>query len=316
MPGPKLLLTGIGGFIGSHVARCALDAGWDVAGIVHPQESRGRIEDLAPRLAFTEGDITDAGAVSRIVNEIRPDACVHLAWCVRPGNWRADPENVTFVPASLHLLSAAADAGCRAFVGAGTCGEYDPDSGFLREDGPEKPGTLYAACKLAVRHVGARLAAERGVRFAWGRVFYVYGPREDPRRVVPAAILAAMRGEDFPASHGRQVRDYLHVEDVAAALFALASRPADGVYNVCSGDPVTIRRLLATAGRLAGGEERIRFGQVPTASWDPPFLCGDNRRLSALGWEPRHTMEEGLEQTVRWWRRQDAGAAPSGEESA
>ena len=202
---------------------------------------------------------------------------------------------------SLELLELLARAGCKHLVMTGTCFEYDTSLGFLQEDGPARPLTLYAACKHALSVVARQRAAQLGVSFAWGRIFYLYGPFEDPRRVVPALMLAAIKGQEFLATKGDQVRDYMHVADVAAGLCALAEKGCDGVFNVCSGEPVTMARLILTVGAR------------PPAQFDPPFIAGDNRRLrEATGWAPVFDLESGLRETAGWWRAHAKAGATAG----
>ncbi len=95
------------------------------------------------------------------------------------------------------------------------------------------------------------------------------------------------------------MRDYLHVRDVANGLITLARTDAEGIYNIASGHPVSIREFMETIGELAGGREHIRFGALPYRPWEPMFICGDNRRLRALGWAPAYSLREGLLQAIR-----------------
>src|SRR6185503_437734 len=125
-----------------------------------------------------------------------------------------------------------------------TCAEYDTDVGFLREDSPTKPATIYSACKLSMCLIGQHMATAAGVKFAWGRLFYLYGEQEDSRRLVPALIQSLQLGKPFDATAGEQVRDYLHTTDVAFALVMLAQQKAEGIYNIASGIAITMRQLM------------------------------------------------------------------------
>jgi nucleoside-diphosphate-sugar epimerase len=187
-------------------------------------------------------------------------------------------------------------------VMTGTCAEYDTDLGYLRESGPTRPATLYAAAKLSLGMIAAIRAGQLGIGFSWARLFYLYGPQEDERRMVPSLIRALLENKPFKASSGRQVRDYLHVDDVASALGALAAARANGTFNVCSGEPVPVRELMGTLGRIAGRPDIIRFGELPDREWEPPFICGDSSRLrTATGWTPAYELEAGLRQTYDSW---------------
>lgn len=304
----RVLVTGASGFVGSHVARALLQSGCEVAALVRPTSSLRRLEDVAEDLILIRCELADAAAVRAALADWRPEACIHLAWYAEPGKYLTSPENIPALTASLGLLDELIRAGCGYVVMAGTCAEYDTDRGFLREDGPTKPATLYAATKLSLNLIAQQVASAAGIGFAWARLFYLYGPHEDERRLVPALIRALSQGTLFPATAGEQVRDYLHVEDVAAALRALAERRVGGTVNVASGVPVTMRQVMETIGDIVGGADLIRFGALPYRDWEPRFICGDNRRLrDEAGWAPRYpTLRAGLAQTVGWWKAQPA----------
>lgn len=296
------MITGASGFIGSHLARLALQAGAEVAALALPDDPLTRLLELADRLTVLRADLSDEDALRTMIADLRADACVHLAWYAEPGKYLESPRNVPDLLNSLRLLGALIETGCPQVVMVGTCAEYDLRAGYVREDSAVRPETIYAACKLALGLVGAQMARASGVSFTWARLFYLYGPSEDERRLVPALIRSLLRGESFQATSGEQVRDYLHVEDVAQALWLLAERRRAEGFNVCSGEPVTIRQLLETVADLVGGRELVRFGEVPYRPWDPMFVCGDNRKLRGEGWSAGYTLRQGLEQTVDWWR--------------
>jgi nucleoside-diphosphate-sugar epimerase len=300
----RVFLTGASGFIGSHVARTLLSTGCEVAILARPGNPLWRLGDMARHLTLLKGELSDIAALRPALGEWKPEACIHLAWYVEPVKYMTSPENIPALTASLTLLDELIQAGCRHIVMAGTCWEYDTDAGFLREDGPTRPTTLYAAAKLSLSLLGQHIASAAGVHFAWARLFYLYGPYEDERRAVPAVIRALLRGEAFPMTKGEQVRDYLHVEDVASALCALAERGMSGIVNIASGMPATMRQVMETIGEITGRTDLIRFGELPYRDWEPRFICGDNLRLrSETEWQPRYpTLRAGLSQTVEWWK--------------
>jgi nucleoside-diphosphate-sugar epimerase len=299
----RILVTGASGFVGSHVVRKLIADGHEVAALARPASSFWRLEDQEGRFRVVRSDTRQANGVLEPLGDWNPEACVHLAWYAVPGEYLHSPENTASLAFSLNLLEELAVAGCRRVVMTGTCFEYDTDAGYLREDGPKRPATIYAAAKLAAGQVGGLIAAKLGIGFVWARLFYLYGPFEDERRLVPAVIRALLAGREFPATSGTQVRDYLHVEDVAAALSALAVQPVTGTYNVCSGEPITIADLIGQVARIAGRPDLIRLGSVRQRAGEPRFICGDNSRLKdATGWTPRHSLAEGLAATVAWWK--------------
>lgn len=301
----RVLITGASGFIGSHVAR-TLVRDHEVIALVRPGSSVRRLRDISERIVIRRGCLTDGARVTEILREHKPDACMHLAWYAEPGKYLDSFENVTALSTSFSLLDALDTVGCKHIVAVGTCAEYDTDRGFLREDSPARPTTLYAAAKLSLCLMGEQMARKRGATFAWARLFYPYGPDEDNRRAIPSLIRALHAGAEFPATAGEQVRDYIHVEDVASAFVALLNQRADGVFNISSGSPVTMRFLMSHIGELIGRSELIRFGALPYRHWEPMFICGSNERLKSLGWRPAYSLAAGLRQTYEWWLRQDS----------
>jgi nucleoside-diphosphate-sugar epimerase len=297
-----VLVTGASGFVGSQVARQLVESGQNVAVLVRPGASLHRLAGITDRIQKLEGDLADGGAVRTQLARCRPEACIHAAWYAEPGKYLVALENLDSLRASIALLEELARAGCRHVVGVGTCFEYEMGTTPLREDSPTIPATLYAAAKLAFSHIAAQRLAQLGIGLAWARLFYIYGPGEDERRLVPSVIKALSANHEFPTTAGEQVRDYLHVEDVASALSELSRRRLTGVFNVCSGEPVTIAGLMQTLGEVLGRPELIRRGVQPYRAGDPMYVCGDNHKLrTEADWSPRHALREGLVSTVAWW---------------
>jgi nucleoside-diphosphate-sugar epimerase len=163
--------------------------------------------------------------------------------------------------------------------------------------------TPYASAKWATCREGEALARSAGIQFAWARLFYLYGPGEDRRRLVPDVAIKLLKGERAAVTHGRQVRDFLHIADVASALVSMALGSVNGVVNVGSGIPVTVREVLAVIAEFTGRPDLIDFGARLDNLVDPPFVCADNRRLAQeIGWHPRFGLRDGLEQTIAWWK--------------
>jgi nucleoside-diphosphate-sugar epimerase len=300
----RVLLTGATGFVGSHVARVLLDAGCDVVALVRPGATRSRILDIQDRLMVIDGDLesfVEGGMASRVA----PTLCVHLAWHAEPGRYLRDiPANLASVYASVKLARALGDCGCRRLVCVGTCAEYGiPLPGEpLDERAPVDPRTPYARAKAAYSMLAQDLATQAGMEFAWARLFFLYGPWEEPQRVVPAAILACLQDKHFPATAGAQVRDYLHVADAANGLSAVALSHLVGRVNVCSGQGVTLREVLQLVEKATGRQGLIGFGEVPYGPEEWMWMRGSNAALTALGWRPSFTLDSGIADTAGWWR--------------
>jgi nucleoside-diphosphate-sugar epimerase len=311
----RFLLTGATGFIGSHVARLLLEHGHEVHALVRPGSDRSRIQDLLHRLHVLELDLASPG-VARQVAAVQPQVAVHLAWYTEPGRYLDSPENLVQLELSLRLVRALVEARCPRLVGVGTCFEYAASAGPLSERSGTGPTRLYSACKLALATVLERLRPPDGPSCAWARLFYVYGPGEDERRLVPHVLRSVLAGGTAPLGSGEPVRDYLHVGDVASALEAIALGHGEGAVNVGSGRPLSVRELALAAARAAGRPEGVSFGAREADPRDPSHVCADATRLrEEFGFAPRVELEAGLGELARWWAaRLPARAGASSEE--
>lgn len=301
----RVLVTGAAGFIGSHVTRRIVQEGHEVWAAVRPGATTERIAGIPTRVNLVPADLRDDGRVRELIATARPDCTIHLAWYGEPGKYWAAPDNLDCVAMTLNLARRLAESGCPRLVAAGTCAEYDWNYGFLSEAvTPLSPRTLYGACKNAAREILESFCAQKSISFAWTRLFYLYGPGEPRQRLVPSVILALIAGQPARCTSGEQIRDYLHVDDVAAAIWSVAQSDVTGAVNIGSGEPVRVRTIVETIAEILHREDQVMLGALPADPSEPPFLVADVRRLKqATGLEPLWKLKEGLRQAVSWWQQ-------------
>ena len=286
--------------------------GWDVIALVPPGEAEAaklRFEqpvgpDAKGKVHLVAGTLGEIEQWQGQMGPLAPAACIHLAWATTPGSYLDTLENLSWLSWTNDLFARLPDWGVKHIVGVGSCAEYDADYGYLREETPTRPLTLYAASKLAARSVGQQLAARAGVQFSWARIFHLYGPGEHPRRLVAACMQSLLAQERFEATEGRQVRDFLHVDDVGAGIIKVLEANRGEDANVCSGEPVTVRHILEVIASCTGRSDLLALGARKSPAWDPPFLCGDSQRLRSYGWRPKFSLKGGIADAVSWWREQ------------
>lgn len=286
----KILLTGATGWIGSQVAKQLVDRGHEVHCSVRMTSDLHRLEGILKHIKVYEVDMD--------LVPIEPDCAIHLAWYAVPGKYLDSPENNECLEKSQRLLSKLS---CRA-VFAGTCFEYNTQLGRLTEESPTNPLTLYSICKNSLAHM-----VNQRPNSAWVRFFYQYGPHEDPRRQIPSVIQRLLEGKEIPLSPGEQRKDFLHVEDVASAVVAVAESKLEGPVNVGSGWATTQRMMLSILGDMTKRLDLLKFGAQDYYFNEPMLIEADNTKLRSTGWNPFWTLERGLWDTLEWWKAQLSG---------
>lgn len=292
----RVLVTGATGYIGRHAVPALRAAGHEV----HALTRQGR---ALPGCTAHTGDLLAPSVPEAIIDTVLPDAVLHLAWEATPGVYWTSPDNPAWARATGALALAARAHGAQRFVGVGSCAEYDWTSGHCTEGvTPEEPSTPYGQAKLEACHAVAA-AIQPGFASAWGRVFLLCGDDEHPSRLVPSVALAIRRGEPALCSHGEQVRDFLHVKDVAGALVALLHSPVEGVVNIASGESHRVREVIEGLAQRLGHPELIRLGARATS--EPPVLTASAQRLRGeVGWQPSLSFDAALDAAADYWRRQ------------
>lgn len=295
----RLLITGATGFIGEPAVRAASEH-FEVYAT-----ARTRREPLPSGVHFHPCDLLNSTEAVRLIEEVCPTHLLHLAWIATPGAYWTSPENHRWVEASKSLLYAFARCGGQRAVITGSCAEYDwTTAGVCHETNtPTRPHTTYGRCKLALAQWAEMFSREREIDIAWARLFWMYGPRESPVRLVPSVARSLLAGIPAACSSGTQIRDFLHVNDVADALVALVRSKLTGPVNIGSSEPLAVRELIERVARVCGRPDLIRLGERDTPANEPPLLVADIGRLrDELGWQPRIDLITGLRETVSWWK--------------
>lgn len=298
-----VLVTGGTGFIGSHCLGSLVARGLDVHAV-----RGGRPASDVDGVTWHTVDLLDEREIAPLVDAVRPSYLLHLAWVATPGVFPSSMENFRWTEASLGLYRAFAEAGGRRVVTAGTSYEYDWRYGYCSEAvTPLVPDSVYGTCKKALSDLVDVFAERQGLSSAWARVFFLYGPREYPERLVSSVILNLLAGTPAKCSHGEQIRDYLHVQDVADAFVSILLSEVTGSLNIGSGAAVTLKSIVTTIGEKLERPDLVELGAIPARENDAPLVVADVERLTReVGWRPAIPLDEGLDRTIAWWRAETA----------
>ena len=302
----SILLTGATGFIGRRLSQELLRAGCAVSALVLPDE----VDNVLPGIRAIVGDVTDHDAVVRALAVTQPEGVFHLAavGTTDTGLPMAEACRVN-VGGMIALLEAVRDDPVRRVVAIGTSYEY----GARRSDDGLDPFNTYSASKVAA------WAFARAAYNAWGlpvvsvRPFQVYGPGQRREALVPAAILAALRGEDFRMTKGEQQRDFVYVDDIVQGLIAamvapdVEGRVLDLGTGMLSRVLDVVQRIwdLTEAGRSEAGG-RILAGALTYRPGEVSAIPADVQRTRLLtGWEAQVALDQGLALTIESLRKSE-----------
>ncbi|MDX2167212.1 MAG: SDR family NAD(P)-dependent oxidoreductase [Deltaproteobacteria bacterium] len=315
LAGTRVLVTGAGGFIGSHVVEALVHAGATVRGLVRYVASgaRGWLDALPREVRDTvevvAGDVRDPGSVEAAARGT--SVALHLAALSGIPYSYAAPEAyvATNISGTLHVLQAARRAALARVVITSSSEVYGSAQRVpMDERHPQRAQSPYAASKIAADQLAESFAHSFGVPVVVLRPFNAFGPRQSARAVIPAILTQLFAGADVVAlGNLTPRRDFTYVEDLARAFVAVAAAPglSGETLNVASGQEIAIddlaRALIARVrpgARVVESAERLR-----PAGAEVERLLGCSARLRALtGWRPAWHLERGLDATVAWYR--------------
>lgn len=304
----RVLVTGASGFVARHSLTPLAARGFEV----HAVARRPRPDDLAGvSLTWHQADLLEADARNALLDAIEPTHLVHAAWYLEPGKYIDSPANLDWVAASIALVRRFHSGGGRRVVTVGSCFEYEHGKvAVLTETSPLRPSTVYGVAKQSLSIAMEALERATGLASAWVRLFYLYGPHEDRRRLIADIATSLLEGREVATSEGRARRDYMFIEDAGDALAALLGSDVTGSVNVATGSAPPVRELVELVASAVGRPELVKFGARPAPPNDPPEIRADISRLrDEVGWSAVTPPEEGVARTVEWWRAQLAAAS-------
>ena len=276
----KILVTGATGFVGQHVVRWLVNHGYSVTATGTSTE-KAKAFDWFDKVTFIPCDYF---AEDKNYYEFfgEPDLLIHLAWKGLP-NYMMRFHMEENLPVEMRFLRSFAESQKTKIAATGTCYEYGVVDGCIAEDHPTNPNTVYSAAKDALRRYVEFLASEFGISWNWIRLFFLYGEGQSPKSLLPLLDAAIARGDkEFPMSGGEQLRDYLPVEKVAEYVCRIALSEVDGIVNCCSGEMISVRRLVEDRVSELGSDIVLKRGVYGYPVYEGMAFCGDDRKLKEV----------------------------------
>lgn len=300
----KALVTGLGGFVGAHLAARLVSEGWEVSGTIRPGGSQARLDRLAltSSVGVIEADLADPGAVMGAFGSVEVDIVFLLAASRSIATSTDRAATLSVNGASPAWIVDALSERCRTVLRLGSSTEYAQLDRPMDETTSLEPRGFFGATKAAGSLLLVAAAARREVRTVILRAFQVYGPFDHPSRFIPAAMRAAADGSQLPLTAPGRRRDWVFVDDVVECCLraGLADElPPGQVLNVGTGRQTANEEIVAELERTTGHSIDVAVGAHGGRQWDASsWVCNPALARDLLGWEAKVDLADGL---ARCW---------------
>lgn len=309
------VVTGADGFIGSHLTEALLAEGWRVKALAQYNSFNnwGLLEGVShPALEVVTGDVRDPNFCRHLVEGA--DTVFHLAALIAiPYSYVAPDSYIdTNVKGTLNICQAARDGGVGRVLVTSTSEVYGTARYVpIDENHPRQPQSPYSASKIGADALALSFHSAFGLPVSIVRPFNTYGPRQSARAIIPTIITQIASGERrIKVGDLTPTRDFNYVGDTCRGFLAIAEcdEAVGCELNIATGTEVSMQQTLETIARLMDADvEWVRDpARIRPAASEVFRLCGDATRLRSMtGWEPRHTLEDGLRRTIEWFTSGD-----------
>jgi len=303
----RVLVTGASGFVGANLVRRLLKDGHEAHLLLRPSHQSWRLEEIAGDVHLHEADLQDSDGVRRVVLTAQPDWVFHLAaYGAYPDQTSLPHMVATNLLGCATLVDACAETGVESFVYAGSSSEYGFKDHAAVEHEVLEPNSHYAITKAAATHYCQCVALERNLNAVTVRLYSIYGPFEEPSRLIPTLILHGLRGMLPPLASPATGRDFVYVDDAVDAMLQVAAAPSiqrGAIYNICTGVQSTLADVVAVGRKLMKISAEPVWSTMPDRSWDTDRWVGSPHRIEKeIGWRAQTMLEEGLKKTIRWFK--------------
>jgi len=303
----RVVITGASGFIGANLTRRLIREGHETHLLLRSAHQLWRLEEILGHVHCHEAALEDRETVSRVIHAIRPDWVFNLAaYGAYPSQTSVERMVSTNLLGCAALVEACAQVGIEAFVQTGSSSEYGYKDHASSEDERVQPNSHYAITKVAATHYCQLAAHLHDLNIVTVRLYSIYGPYEEPTRLIPTLIAYGTRGQLPPLVSPWVARDFVHVDDAVEAILQVATtKPARGgvVYNICSGTQSRLDSVVATVRKRMNIPAEPVWASMQPRSWDTDTWFGSPDLMAQqVGWRSKLDLEAGLTITIEWFK--------------
>jgi UDP-glucose 4-epimerase len=302
----RVIITGGTGFVGANLTRRLLSEDCEIHLLVRPGFSTWRIQGVINDVRIHVVDLQNGEELDATVCQIRPDWVFHLA-AYGAYSWQTDLTRMvqTNITGTINLVEACARTGYEAFINTGSSSEYGFKMAAPSETEWLEPNSQYAVTKASASLYCRYTAQSRNIPLHTIRLYSVYGPYEDPKRLMPSLIREGLAGKLPPLVDPATARDYIYVDDVIEAYLLAATKPNQelgAIYNIGSGTQTALRDVIRTARQTLDIRAEPEWNTMPQRIWDAKTWIADIQKAGdELGWHPRFNLQQGFQKMVQWY---------------
>lgn len=303
----RVLITGGNGFLGSALARHFLSQGHDIC---VASRNAYRIRDILERITFIETSDVGATHPDKLIS-FCPNIVIDCAW--NGGNNYNQVNSLDQfelnIGRSINLLEAIKQMNeSPMFIGFGSFAEYGMIQAKAEEHQQETPVTYYGLAKTTVKEMSKMYCEQNGIKWAWVRPCYIYGPNDVETRLIPKVIYHLLNDKPLVLDSCDTIIDYLHVYDFCTAIVSLIETQKTGVFNICSGNEYRLLDVISLIQRELG-LGKIVHDESLSRGYSPKYICGCNRKIKQeTGWNSVIDLRQGILDTISTTEQQSTTA--------
>ena len=266
----QIIVTGATGFVGQHLVPLLLDRGHEVVAVARDEE-KARLFDWFDDVHFVATNLSDGTRYLKISQGM---SLIHLAWAGLP-NYKSTFHFEENVRESYEFIKLCLADGVNQVLVTGTCFEYGFRSGPIASNMRPCPNNPYGFAKDTLRQQLEFLSIDNPYCLQWARLFYMYGKGQNAKSILSQLDAAIDNGDThFNMSGGEQLRDYLPIEALVQQLYDLHQSQRKGTFNICSGKPISIRRLVEERIQQRGADITLNLGHYPYPDYESMAFWG------------------------------------------
>lgn len=299
----KILITGGNGFLGSALVKFFINKGYEVFVI---SKHDNNLTDVMDKIGFFTLNTDDYYEAKDYILNLSPDCVIHAAW--DGGNSHTNVNDMSQFSKNFSLTFSMLDILSQldkkpVFMGVGSFAEYGNLTKQATEEDIESPTNFYGLSKLMVNRMSKMFCEKNGMKWAWIRPCYVYGPNDVATRIIPTIVNSLLQDKQISLDSCNVTVDYLHINDFCEAIHTIIAQNLEGVYNICSGKEYSLRAIIELLYKLTLSHElEPTFGAQRKRVDSPSYVCGSNNKLKSFGWASKYELYDGIVDTINYYR--------------